>query len=149
MCTRAQNGSIEPPTGSSPNSEESISELSQSLAVVNSQKLIESLENVTSIDSFRTAFITYLDAFQCAFRTQIERKFEHLELLKNEQEPWYTDYVTLKPVVSEENQGPAQDLKTGKFLKAKAQKITKKACGVLMPSSNAENNEENSNGTCR
>ena len=114
--------------------EDSIDELSQELAASNCLRLVEviaSRKQVTSIDGFRTAFITYLDAFQNAFRAEVKQKF--LEN-KPEQadEPWFTDYVTLKPLKAEES---AEKQQSSSSLKKKAQKITKKAVVLLSNSS--------------
>lgn len=91
MCTRGGSPSANATTNGTTSSgspvgnhlsEEAITNLSTELAQKNSDQLIESVcdnQSVTSIDSFRTAFITYLDAFQNAFRTQIQHKFEHLQ----------------------------------------------------------------------
>ena len=81
--------------------------LSHDLAVTNCTNLVESICEKTDsdqqIDSLRTAFITYLDAFQSAFRTEINRRFQSENSPQNPeqdlQEPWFTDYVTLKPLI--------------------------------------------------
>ena len=96
--------------GSSPNSTNGsggfeIHGLSQDLAVSNCKNLIESVCDKTDseqIDNLRTAFITYLDSFQNAFRTEISKRFQSEQQSPNNeqdlQEPWFTDYVTLQPL---------------------------------------------------
>ena len=85
------------------------------------------------------AFLAYRDTFQNVFRSEINRRFDNVINSSNEQsdqEPWFTDYVTLKPLNHEESKI------SGNSIVAKAQKITKKAC-VLLQSSHSENNASN------
>ena len=119
--------------------------LSHDLAVSNCTNLVESICEKTDsdqqIDSLRTAFITYLDAFQSAFRTEINRRFQSEQTSQNPeqdlQEPWFTDYVTLKPLIKhDETKNPG----SSSSLKAKAQKIGKKACVLLSSNDNHEDN---------
>ena len=74
------------------------------------------------------------------FRSEINKKFDNVicEPDSTFQEPWFTDYVTLKPLNQEEPKHP------GSSIVAKAQKITKKAC-VLLHSNN--HNNDNSTST--
>ena len=82
-------------------------------------------------------FLAYIDTFQNMFRSEINKKFENVtnEPDSTFQEPWFTDYVTLKPLNQEEPKHP------GSSIVAKAQKITKKACVLLH--SNNHNNDTN------
>ena len=86
------------------------------------------------IGQFRTAFISYIEAFQNAFRLTVERQFESHQI-EQEQEPWHTNYVTLKPLSPDEVGG-----RNSSGLKAKAHKITKKAC-VLFNNENEDQNQ--------
>ena len=122
--------------------EDQINALCQNTAQDHCVKLLELItENHEVIDAslLRTAFLAYIDTFQNVFRSEINKKFDNVISNSDnnqELEPWFTDYVTLKPLNQEEPKHP------GSSIVAKAQKITKKAC-VLLQHSHNENNATN------
>ena len=137
MCTRA----IEDDTSQNTQITEEISELSHRLALANCDTLLDELvgKNESNVDSLRAAFVAYLDAFQNAFRTQIQLRFQQNQ--NNDNEPWFTDYVTLKPLLlgkKDEKTSSAEAHHSIGSFKAKAQKITKKACDLLQNSESSE-----------
>ena len=59
----------------------------------------------------RTAFLAYIDTFQNVFRSEINKKFDNvISAADQEQEPWFTDYVTLKPLNQEEPKHPGSSI---------------------------------------
>ena len=121
--------------------EDQINELCQNAAQDHCTKLLDSIteqSEETEIDAsiLRTAFLAYIDTFQNVFRSEINKRFDNVMNSNSEdQEPWFTDYVTLKPLNHEESKT------SGNSIVAKAQKITKKACVLLQ--SHSENNTSN------
>ena len=116
--------------------QDEINQLCHNEANLNCVHLLDALtdkQQELTVDALRTAFVSYLDAFQSAFRSEIGKRLDN-SITEHEQEPWFTDYVTLKPLVQE-------DKLPGSSLVAKAQKITKKAC-VLLSSNNQDQNHE-------
>lgn len=151
MCTRGNGGGDPQSPAGTEDHGDNINDLTLELATANCQTLIQTLceksssataatASVTSIDSLRTAFITYLDAFQNAFRLEVKRRFD--VVAASEAEPWFTDYVTLKPLRQENETLNGKQSSNQSSFKAKAQKITKKACVLL--SNNGENNDDHS-----
>jgi hypothetical protein len=128
MCTRGQQ---------SQSSEDDINILCQEAANENCANLLQSIATKLEVDSaaLRTIYVAYLDAFQRAFQAEISKKFDNFEL--PHEEPWYTDYVTLKPLNHDESKN------SGLSLVAKAHKMTKKACDLLS-TNNHDSNPENS-----
>ena len=103
--------------------EDDVTEWCQNMAYTNCDEIMETLfEKDEMLDAYRKAFIAYIDAFQCRFKSAIDRRFH--SQAQEEQEPWCTNYVTLKPWAPEEG-------KSTSSLVAKAHKITKKASCVL------------------
>ena len=162
MCSREESNNqerSEQVLGTSPistngsGSEPEIHGLSHDLAVSNCATLIETCicsdkTDSEQIDSLRTAFITYLDSFQSAFRTEINKRFFQSEQQTQNheqdlQEPWFTDYVTLKPLMNKHEELKSPSSSSGSSLKAKAQKIGKKACVLLSSNDNHEENNIN------
>ena len=118
MCTRSQLALKK---------EDDISEWCQNMAYTNCDEIMETLcEKDEMLDAYRKAFIAYIDAFQCRFKSAIDRRFQSPPE-EQEQEPWCTNYVTLKPWVPEEGRSGGST----SSLVAKAHKITKKASCVL------------------
>ena len=130
MCSRGQ-----PLT----NKEDDINQLCHDVASLNCVQLLDSLaeKQEVDVDALRTVFVSYLDAFQNAFRSEITKRLENQDKVCIEQEPWFTDYVTLKPLVHD------QDCKPGSSLVARAQKITKKAACVLLSNNHSDTHDEN------
>ena len=112
MCTRSQ------PL----KREDEITDFIKCIASKNCDEIMERLsEKDELLDAYRKAFIAYIDAFQYRFKSAIDRRFQS----DQEQEPWSTNYVTLKPWVPEESRSSSSGSSS---LVAKAHKITKKAC---------------------
>ena len=107
--------------------EDDIAEVFQAIASTNCDELIDVLadkELDSCIGNYRTAFISYIDAFQNSFRLAVERRFDTHQI-EQDLEPWHTNYVTLKPFSPAEEHGHAGKSSS---LVAKAHKITRKAC---------------------
>ena len=132
MCTRGRS-----PSSQHLKMQDEINQLCHNEANLHCVHLLDSLtdkQQELTVDALRTAFVSYLDAFQSAFRSEIGKRLDN-SITEHEQEPWFTDYVTLKPLVQEDK------LPGSSRLVAKAQKITKKAC-VLLSNNNQDQNHE-------
>lgn len=121
-----------------------ITEVCQRIANDNVAKLLDTIGDDRSVTTLQTAYISYVDAFQSAFRKQVaaaqkcDSNHEDHDL---EQLPWLTEYVTLRPINGFSDNGYKAH---GSSLVAKAQKITKKACNVLLTSNNHHDSSSSS-----